>query len=169
MGLIACPHCFKDIYDGVETCPHCGGPISSETIAQGEKRLKEGFHAYVLKKEKRWLIAAIIIGISFTLFLLSEATSPEFSGFFEKLFVVIFAVIVLPAYGGLVYAMFCVHLYFGMKSKSIIGWVIFSLGVLILVAVTCFIPSTILFIRAIYKQIKKQPAFSEKFVIDRCS
>lgn len=168
MGLIACPHCFKDIYDGVETCPHCGGPISSETIAQGEKRLKEGFHAYILQKEKRWFIASAVFGLLAAMLVLSFFTAPEFSGFLDKLGLILYALIVFPTIGSWVYSVFCMHLYFGMKSKSIIGWTfLFSLA-LILVAVTCFIPSTILFVRSIYKKAKKQPVFSEEFVIDRC-
>lgn len=167
MGLITCPHCFKQIYDGVETCPNCGGPISSETIAQGEKRLKEGIHAYVLQKEKSWFIASGVIGAIIAVFF-CFLLLPNVSGVKEYFIATFMVVTYGVVFCGYIYSIFCAHLFFGMKRKGILRWFLFIYLIFMVTVLTVCIPGVLFFVRAIIKRVRKRPVFSEEFVIGRC-
>lgn len=47
MAVMSCPHCGKELYDGLLECPHCYGPVAfikmmaKKPLVSKEKVLKE--------------------------------------------------------------------------------------------------------------------------------
>lgn len=58
MGTIACPHCGKQIYDGLVECPDCHGPIEANIEIAIDEIVEERN-----KKEKKNLITSIVLGV----------------------------------------------------------------------------------------------------------
>ncbi|MCQ2522091.1 MAG: hypothetical protein MJ105_06905 [Lachnospiraceae bacterium] len=59
MAVMSCPHCGKELYDGLLECPHCFGPISQnvelaidEIVAERNRKEKKALFLDLLRSSR---------------------------------------------------------------------------------------------------------------------